>query len=170
MPADIIVTVSRDIFVQDIPADIRSVEEIPDSWRPSPLPFGRAEVVAAVRELVPSADFSDATWGRVEIPGAHLGGARGSAVITGHTVHNGGGAFDKLDQLVPGSVVVASTGRGQLRYRVATVTTYRKAALAKRATQLFDQNVRARLVLVTCEDWNGAVYLSNVVVIALPIT
>lgn len=50
------------------------------------------------------------------------------------------------------------------------MTTYRKAALAKRATQLFDQRVRARLVLVTCEDWNGKVYLSNVVVIALPIT
>jgi hypothetical protein len=48
------------------------------------------------------------------------------------------------------------------------VTTYRKASLAKRAAQLFDQGVRGRLVLVTCEDWNGAVYLSNVVVVALP--
>lgn len=85
-------------------------------------------------------------------------------------MHNGGGAFDKLDRLAPGSVVVVSTVRGQVRYRVATVTTYRKATLAKRATQLFDQSVRARLVLVTCEDWNGEVYLSNVVVIALPIT
>jgi hypothetical protein len=40
--------------------------------------------------------------------------------------------------------------------------------LAKRAAQLFDQSVRGRLVLVTCEDWNGTVYLSNVVVVALP--
>jgi hypothetical protein len=28
--------------------------------------------------------------------------------------------------------------------------------------------VPGRLVLVTCEDWNGARYLSNVVVIATP--
>jgi hypothetical protein len=64
--------VSRDIFIQDIPPNIRSVEELPDSWRPSPLPFGHAEVVAAVRELVPSADFTDPTWGRVEILGAAI--------------------------------------------------------------------------------------------------
>ena len=48
------------------------------------------------------------------------------------------------------------------------MATYRKAALAKRAAQLFDQSVRGRLVLVTCEDWNGEVYLSNVVVVAQP--
>jgi hypothetical protein len=64
--------VRRDIFIQDIPPNIRSVEEIPDSWRPSPLPFGHAEVVAAVREIVPSADFTDPTWGQVEIPGAAI--------------------------------------------------------------------------------------------------
>lgn len=63
---------SRDIFIQDIPADFRNVEDIPDSWRPSPLPFGHAEVVAAVQALVPSADFTDPTWGRVELSGAHI--------------------------------------------------------------------------------------------------
>ena len=101
--------------------------------------------------------------------GAQPGAKRGSAVITGHTVHDGGGAFDDLDKLVPGSQVVVSTARGPVRYQVRTVTTYRKATLAKRAPQLFDQSVRGRLVLVTCEDWNGSVYLSNVVVLALPI-
>lgn len=89
-------------------------------------------------------------------------------MITGHTVHDGGGAFDNLDELAPGSVIVVSTVRGSVRYRVATVTTYRKATLAKRAAQLFDQGVGGRLVLVTCEDWNGEVYLSNVVVVAQP--
>jgi hypothetical protein len=71
-PMGIIVAVSRDIFIQDIPPNIHSVEEIPDSWRPSPLPFGHAEVVAAVREIVPSADFTAPTWGQVEIPGASI--------------------------------------------------------------------------------------------------
>lgn len=100
--------------------------------------------------------------------GAQPGAKRGSAVITGHTVHTGGGAFDQLGLLGPGSVVQVTTVRGPLRYRVATVTTYRKATLANRAAQVFDQSVRGRLVLVTCEDWNGSVYLSNVVVVALP--
>jgi LPXTG-site transpeptidase (sortase) family protein len=116
--------------------------------------------------LTPPSDASTVGWWA---GGAQPGSKRGSTVITGHTVHNGGGAFDDLDKLVPGSVVQMSTARGQLRYRVATVTTYRKATLAKRAAQLFDQSVRGRLVLVTCEDWNGEVYLSNVVVVALPI-
>lgn len=66
------VEVSRDVFIQDIPPNIHSVAEIPDSWRPSPLPFGHAEVVAAVQELCPSADFTDPTWGQVEIPGASI--------------------------------------------------------------------------------------------------
>ncbi len=115
--------------------------------------------------LTPPSDASTVGWWS---GGALPGSKRGSAVITGHTVHNGGGAFDNLGKLVPGSVVRVSTARGQLSYRVATVATYRKATLAKRAAQLFDQSVRGRLVLVTCEDWNGEVYLSNVVVVALP--
>jgi hypothetical protein len=51
---------------------------------------------------------------------------------------------------------------------VSAVATYRKNTLAKRAQQLFDQSVPGRLVLVTCEDWDGTAYLSNAVVIANP--
>jgi LPXTG-site transpeptidase (sortase) family protein len=115
--------------------------------------------------LTPPSDASMVGWWS---GGAQPGAARGSAVITGHTVHNGGGAFDNLGKLVPGSVVQVATVRGPLQYKVASVTTYRKATLAKRAAQVFDQAVPGRLVLVTCEDWNGQVYLSNVVVLALP--
>jgi len=100
--------------------------------------------------------------------GAQPGAKRGSAVITGHTVHNGGGAFNNLDQLQKGNQVVVITPRGQLRYRVTGVTTYRKQALATHAQEVFDQSVPGRLVLITCEDWNGKIYLSNVVVIAVP--
>jgi hypothetical protein len=34
--------------------------------------------------------------------------------------------------------------------------------------QLFSQSGPGRLVLVTCEDWNGEVYLRNRVVVATP--
>jgi LPXTG-site transpeptidase (sortase) family protein len=98
--------------------------------------------------------------------GAQPGAKLGSAVITGHTVHTGGGAFDNLNQLQPGDAVGVTTSRGQLSYRVTTVTAYRKQTLAKNAARVFDQTVPGRLVLITCEDWNGKVYLSNTVVIA----
>jgi len=101
-------------------------------------------------------------WSDGAQPGARLG----SAVITGHTVHTGGGAFDNLNQLQPGDAVGVTTSRGQLSYRVTSVTTYRKQTLAKNAARVFDQTVPGRLVLITCEDWNGKVYLSNTVVIA----
>jgi LPXTG-site transpeptidase (sortase) family protein len=100
--------------------------------------------------------------------GARPGAAKGSAIITGHTVHDGGGAFDDLDELSAGDAVSVTTGRGTLSYVVTSVTTYRKKALAKQAAQLFDQSVPGRLVLVTCEDWDGTAYLSNAVVIAVP--
>ncbi|WP_132210092.1 class F sortase [Kribbella steppae] len=100
--------------------------------------------------------------------GAQPGAANGSAIITGHTVHDGGGAFDDLDELTAGDAVTVTTGRGTLNYVVSSVTTYRKKALAKQAAQLFDQSVPGRLVLVTCEDWDGTAYLSNAVVVAVP--
>lgn len=101
-------------------------------------------------------------WSGGALPGARLG----SAVVTGHTVHAGGGAFDDLEHLRPGDAVGVTTVRGKLDYRVTTVTTYRKQALAKNAARIFDQSVPGRLVLITCEDWNGKVYLSNAVVVA----
>jgi LPXTG-site transpeptidase (sortase) family protein len=105
-------------------------------------------------------------WSGGAQPGARLG----SAIITGHTVHTGGGAFDNLAQLQPGDTIGVTTSRGYLGYRVTTVTTYRKQSLAKNATHIFDQTVPGRLVLITCEDWNGKVYLSNAVVIAHRVT
>jgi LPXTG-site transpeptidase (sortase) family protein len=101
--------------------------------------------------------------------GAQPGAAKGSAVITGHTVHNGGGAFDNLDRLTAGDAVRVTTERGTIDYVVSSVTIYRKKALATQAAQVFDQTVPGRLVLVTCDDWNGTTYLSNAVVIATPV-
>ena len=49
---------------------------------------------------------------------------------------------------------------------VRGVTIYRKASLAEDAQKVFSQVVPGRLVLVTCEDWDGQTYLSNAVVFA----
>jgi len=101
--------------------------------------------------------------------GAQPGASIGSAVLTAHTVHTGGGAFDDLDKLRPGAIVTVISSTGRIRYVATSVTNYPKRSLAKHAAELFDQTTRGRLVLVTCEDWNGEVYLSNAVVIAEPV-
>jgi LPXTG-site transpeptidase (sortase) family protein len=122
-------------------------------------------ISASKGSLIPPSNPRTVGWWSA---GAQPGAKRGSAVITGHTVHNGGGAFDDLEQLQKGDQILVATTRGQLRYRVTAVTTYRKQALATHAQEVFDQSVPGRLVLITCADWNGKVYLSNAVVIAKP--
>ena len=61
-----------------------------------------------------------------------------------------------------------SAGNRSLTYAVRSTEVLGKGDLARRAEELFDQGVPGRLVLITCEDWNGSEYLSNVVVTATP--
>ena len=104
-------------------------------------------------------------WDGGAVPGALHGGA----LITGHTVHTGGGAFDDLETLRAGDSVRVRTATGVIRYVVSGVTIYRKASLARDAARIFRQDGPGRLVLITCEDWNGSIYLSNAVVFADPV-
>jgi LPXTG-site transpeptidase (sortase) family protein len=124
-------------------------------------------ITADGRTLTPPSDPQKLGWWS---PGARPGAARGSALITGHTVSAGGGALDDLEQVRVGDRVRVGTTRGNVEYAVRDVAIYRRASLARQAEKLFNQTGPARLVLVTCEDWNGEVYLSNVVVIAEPLT
>lgn len=113
--------------------------------------------------LVPPSNPQTVGWWR---SGAKPGAAHGSALIAGHTVSDGRGAFDDLDTLRRGDLLSVSTTHGRIGYRVTGVTVYRKASLAEDARRVFSQSVPGRLVLITCEDWNGAVYLSNALVFA----
>jgi hypothetical protein len=58
-------TLSWDIFVQDLPRDAESIADIPADFRPKPI-GNRADVVRQIKEVVPGADFSDPSWGRIE--------------------------------------------------------------------------------------------------------
>ncbi len=53
---------SWDIFIQHFPASARRVAEIPDTYAAAPI-GRRAEIITKLRDAVPSADFSDPTWG-----------------------------------------------------------------------------------------------------------
>ena len=103
-------------------------------------------------------------WSDGALPGA----VRGGALVTGHTVSTGGGQLDDLEEVRRGERVRLRTTKGVIDYRVTEVRIYRKAALAKDAQEVFSQTGPGRLVLVTCEDWDGTKYLSNVVVYADP--
>lgn len=117
--------------------------------------------------LLPPGDPQVLGWWR---SGARPGARTGSALVTGHTVSSGGGAFDDLETLRAGDRVSIRTTGGTIGYQVTGVTIYRKASLARHASRVFSQSVPGRLVLITCEDWNGSTYLSNAVVIAQPVS
>jgi len=117
--------------------------------------------------LVPPADPRQLGWWA---DGARPGAARGSALVTGHTVHTGGGALDNLEQLTRGQGVFVRTDRGRIVYEVERVRVYSKGRIARDAERIFSQESPGRLVLVTCEDWDGTRYLSNVVVVAGPVS
>jgi LPXTG-site transpeptidase (sortase) family protein len=115
--------------------------------------------------LTPPSDPQEVGWWS---GGSRPGAATGAAVITGHTVHTGGGAFDDLETLTRGDRVVVGAAHRQVAYEVASVQVLSKSELARRSASLFSRSGPGRLVLVTCEDWDGTGYLSNVVVTARP--
>jgi LPXTG-site transpeptidase (sortase) family protein len=116
--------------------------------------------------LLPPSDPQMLGWWR---EGQQVGARNGTAVITGHTVHTGGGAFDQLDKLVVGDSIRVRTDAGWIRYVVQRTRIYSTAELARDAESIFRQDGPGRLVLVTCDNWNGESYESNAVVFAAPV-
>jgi hypothetical protein len=58
---------SWDIYVLDFPPDIETPGDVPEDFRPGPL-MSREALIEGISELVPGADFSDPTWGRLDGP------------------------------------------------------------------------------------------------------
>jgi len=114
--------------------------------------------------LTPPSDVHEVGWWkRSAKPGARTG----QTLITGHTVHTGGGVMNALGDLRPGALVQIRTPRGTVDYRTTKVFVYTKAELAEHANDLFRQNRQhGRLVLVTCTGWTGHDYTSNIIVFA----
>ena len=117
--------------------------------------------------LSPPANPRELGWFKY---GSRPGEVRGSAVITGHTVHTGGGALDELDDLRAGDTVSVTTTNGTISYRVSDVSIVSKTQFARTAEKIFSSTVPGRLVLITCTDWDGRDYLSNTLVYASPLS
>jgi Sortase domain len=113
-------------------------------------------------ELTPPDDPSVLGWW-----GKRAGSRHGTTLLTGHTVHDGGGTFDDLE-LSPVGARAHVNGHS---YVVASVKVISKDELATRAPRLFAQTGSPNLVLVTCENYDPATghYASNVVVTLDPV-
>lgn len=113
--------------------------------------------------LEPPADPSTVGWWS---EGAAPGSAEGSAVLVGHSVRTGGGALNEVGSLSDGDVIEVVGEEHTLTYEVETVEVLSKDELAREAERVFDQLGPGRLVVITCEDFDGTVWQSNVVATA----
>ncbi len=115
--------------------------------------------------LFPPDDVAEVGWWKRS---ARPGSDRGPTVLTGHTVSDGGGVMDRLGELRRGDRVVVRTPEGRIAYETADVRVYSRSELASAKDELFSRRGESRLVLITCTDWDGEDYLSNIVVLATP--
>jgi hypothetical protein len=86
----VLVIMSWDIFVQDIPIDAATIDDIPDTFAPAPI-GSRSSINAKIKEVAPFADFSDPAWGTIEGDGFSIEVNLGSdETIDSFAFHVGG--------------------------------------------------------------------------------
>ncbi len=90
--------------------------------------------------------------------------------MVGHTVrNNGGGVFDNMGDLSRGDAIEVDGSDSTLSYRVKSINVLSKEEVARDAEEIFAQTGAGRLVVITCDDWDGSVWRSNIVTIAAPV-
>ena len=118
-------------------------------------------------ELLPPSDPLMIGWW---LEGPKPGDAQGTTLLTGHTVHYGGGAFDHLASLVVGDRFRIRTVKGVITYVVQGVRKYTTGTLARESKSLFRLAGAPKVLLITCANWNGSIYLDNTVVMGAPVS
>jgi LPXTG-site transpeptidase (sortase) family protein len=119
------------------------------------------------RVLNPPQDPSVVGWWS---QGAAPGEPRGSAVFVGHTVRNrDGGVFDHIGDLSRGDAIEVDGWDSTLTFRVNSINVLSKDEVARNAEEIFAQSGAGRLVIITCDDWDGNAWRSNIVTIASPV-
>ena len=56
---------SWDIYVQDLPADAATIDEVPNDFVPAVIGT-RAEIIRKIKDVAPFADFSDPSCGNID--------------------------------------------------------------------------------------------------------
>ena len=89
--------------------------------------------------------------------------------MVGHTVRSrGGGVFDDIGDLDPGDAIEVKGSDSAVTYCVESIDVLAKEEVARDAEEIFAQTGSGRLVIITCEDWDGKVWRSNIVTTAAP--
>lgn len=115
------------------------------------------------RVLLPPRDPGLVGWWR---DGA-APGEPGSAVLVGHTVRfSGGGVFDDVGRLRDGDMIEVEGSGDALTYQIQSVDVLSKNQFARNAERIFGLEGPSRLVVITCDDWDGTAWRSNIVTIA----
>src|SRR5262245_48697767 len=82
---------SWDIFVQDLPRDAKSTDDIPEDFRPQPIGT-RQQVMSSILKAAPFANTSDPAWLQVEGHGVDLEVSLGeNETLQGFAFHVRGG-------------------------------------------------------------------------------
>lgn len=128
------------------------------------LPVG---VDAAAGLAVPADPHRVGWWAA----GAAAGTGTGTVLVDGHvdSAGAGPGALFRLRTMRPGDLVMVRGAGRRVAYRVVARRQYPKSQLPW--SQLFDQQVRERLVLISCGGSfarSSRHYRDNVVVVAVP--
>ena len=97
---------SWDLFAQDFP-DVAGVAEVPDDFDPAPL-GARQEIIDRIKAAIPSADFSDPSWGMVEQDGWSIEINLGEeSNCDGFALHVRGSGDAAMDQV---AIILDATG------------------------------------------------------------
>jgi hypothetical protein len=59
---------SWDIIVMNLPPGLKSIKDLPNDFVPATL-GKRSDIIAKISALFPESDFSDPTWGILQVPG-----------------------------------------------------------------------------------------------------
>lgn len=156
-----------------VPEESPSDDAPPKAGEPTKLRVPALDLVAPVDPvenedgvLTPPADADRAGWWS---DGPRPGDRSGRILIAGHTLSDGGGAFEELGTLSEGDRVSLTASTGKFAYRIKSIKHLSVDEVAEKSPRIFRTSGPERLVLVTCEDWDGEEYLANTIVIATPV-
>jgi hypothetical protein len=63
---------SWDIIVMNLPPGLKSIKDLPSNFVPATL-GKRSDIIAKISAIFPESDFSDPTWGILQVPfGDHI--------------------------------------------------------------------------------------------------
>jgi len=74
-----------------------------------------------------------------------------------------------MGDLARGDAIKVEGSDSTLTYRVQSIDVLSKDDVAREAAEIFAQTGPSRLVLITCDDWDGKAWRSNIVTIAAPV-